>query len=52
MKPPEPKFTDEERHTRFKDMACEVDASEQEADFERAFRRITNIPTEGDPPAP
>jgi hypothetical protein len=34
---PEPKLTDAERHARFKEMAREVEASEREDDFDRAF---------------
>jgi len=43
----EPKLTDAERHARFKDMAREVDASEEPADFERAFKAITLPPSKG-----
>ncbi len=35
-----PKLTDAERHERFKEMAKEVGASEEPADFDRAFSRI------------
>jgi hypothetical protein len=37
-----PKLTDSERHERFKDMAKEVAASEKSADFDRAFKGVTN----------
>ncbi len=36
-----PKLTDTERHERFKDMAREVEASEDPADFEKAFEEVT-----------
>ncbi len=39
---PTPKLTDAERHARFKDMAREVGASENPADFEKAFKGITS----------
>jgi hypothetical protein len=39
-----PKLTDAERHKRFIDTAREVDASEQEQDFERAFEKVTRAP--------
>jgi hypothetical protein len=38
---PKPKLTDAERHARFKDMAREVEASEDPEDFEKAFERVT-----------
>ena len=37
---PKAKLTDAERHTRFKDMAKEVGASEDPKDFEKAFKKI------------
>jgi hypothetical protein len=40
-KPKTPKLTDEERHARFKEMGREVGASEDPADFDRAFERVT-----------
>lgn len=40
----EPKLTDEERHQRFLEVAREVEASEDPADFERAFERIARPP--------
>ena len=39
--PPKPKLTDVERHKRFKDMAHEVEASEDEKDFDKAFRKVS-----------
>ncbi len=41
---PKPKPTDAERHKRFKDMAREVDASEDAEDFDQAFAAITRAP--------
>jgi len=38
---PKPKPTDAERHSRFKEMAREVGASEDPKDFEDAFTRVT-----------
>jgi hypothetical protein len=38
---PKPKLTDAERHQRFKDMAREVEASEDPSAFEKAFGRVT-----------
>jgi hypothetical protein len=43
----EPKLTDAQRHARFKEMAREVEASEDPKDFERAFGAVTRRP----PPA-
>ena len=41
MKPrPPPKLTDAERHERFKDMAREVQASDDPKDFEKAFNKV------------
>jgi hypothetical protein len=37
---PEPKFTDEERHKRFVEMAKNVGASGDAKDFDRAFRAV------------
>ena len=37
---PTPRLSDEERHARFVAMAREVGASEDSADFERAFKRV------------
>lgn len=42
---PEPKLTDAERHARFKDMAREVEASEDPKDFEEAFDRVSRAST-------
>jgi hypothetical protein len=39
---PSPKFTDAERHARFLAMAKEVDASDDPADFERAFSTVAH----------
>lgn len=36
-----PKLTDHERHERFVDMAREVEASEDEKDFEKALDKVT-----------
>jgi hypothetical protein len=41
---PKPKLTDEERHERFKEMAHEVDASDDEKDFDKAFEKVTGSP--------
>jgi hypothetical protein len=38
---PKSKLTDAERHNRFKDMAREVEASEDEKDFDKAFEKVT-----------
>jgi hypothetical protein len=38
---PKPKLTDAERHGRFKEMAREVEASEDPKDFDRAFKIVT-----------
>jgi len=43
---PDAKLTDQERHARFKEMALEVEASVEEADFERAFADVTKLPQE------
>jgi hypothetical protein len=41
-----PPLTDAERHARFKEMAREVEASEDPKDFERAFSRVAKpMPT-------
>lgn len=40
-KPKAPKLTDAERHERFKEMAREVEASEDSEAFERAFANVT-----------
>jgi hypothetical protein len=39
-----PKLTDPERHKRFVEMAHEVEASENPADFEKAFRKVISTP--------
>jgi hypothetical protein len=39
-----PKLTDEERHERFVDMAREVEASEDEKDFDKAFKKVAPKP--------
>ena len=36
-----PKLTDAERHARFKEMAREVEASDDPKDFEKAFEGVT-----------
>ncbi|MGE0603131.1 MAG: hypothetical protein AB7O46_05025 [Xanthobacteraceae bacterium] len=38
------KLTDAERHKRFKDMAREVEASEDPKAFEKAFKKVTAKP--------
>lgn len=43
--PKKTKLTDAERHTRFKDMAKEVGASEDPKDFEKAFKKVTKHPS-------
>jgi hypothetical protein len=40
------KLTDAERHKRFKEMAREVEASEDSEDFEKAFEVVTTRPTD------
>jgi hypothetical protein len=47
---PKPKLTDEERHARFKEMAREVEASENSKDFDQAFATVTK-PIKPNPPA-
>lgn len=43
---PPPKLTDAERHARFKATAQEVEASENQSDFDRAFSEVAiNLPT-------
>lgn len=41
VKKPKKKLTDVERHSRFKDMAQEVGASDKSVDFDRAFKAAT-----------
>lgn len=36
-----PKMSDKERHERFKEMAREVDASEDAEVFDKAFKSVT-----------
>jgi hypothetical protein len=36
-----PKLTDAQRHARFKEMAREVEASDDPKEFERAFSDVT-----------
>ncbi len=43
-KPKPPKLTDEERHARFKEMAREVEASDDPKDFDQAFQSVTSPP--------
>lgn len=44
-KPPrKQKLTDPERHARFVEMAKKVEASEDIADFDRAFRAVAKPP--------
>ena len=38
---PKPKLTDAERHQHFKKMAIEVGASDDAADFDKAFEAVT-----------
>jgi len=40
-KKPAPKLTDAERHARFVETARKVGASEESADFDRAFKKVT-----------
>ena len=40
--PKKSKMTDAERHRRFKDMAKEVEASEDQKDFDKAFKKVTS----------
>jgi hypothetical protein len=37
---PKPKLTDAERHRRFVDMARQVEASERQEDFDKAFESL------------
>lgn len=39
-----PSLTDTERHKRFKDMACEVDADNDPDAFDRAFSKVVSPP--------
>ena len=39
-----PKLTDEERHERFKEMAREVEASDDTEVFDKAFEKVTAKP--------
>jgi hypothetical protein len=39
-----PKLTDAERHKRFVEMAKEVEASPDDKDFEKAFKKIIRSP--------
>ncbi len=41
------KLTDAQRHERFRDMAKEVEASEDPKDFERAFEGVAKPPSRG-----
>lgn len=36
-----PKLTDAERHARFVEKACKVEASEDPKDFDKAFKHVT-----------
>ena len=36
-----PKLTDAERHARFKEMAGEIQASDDQKDFDKAFNKVT-----------
>jgi hypothetical protein len=42
-----PKLTDAERHKRFVETAREVEASEDEEDFDKAFEKVTREPKPG-----
>jgi hypothetical protein len=46
-KPKTPKLTDGERHARFVETARKVEASEDPADFERAFKNVTTPKKKG-----
>jgi len=39
-----PKLTDADRHARFKDMAREVQASDDPKAFDKAFKKVTAKP--------
>jgi hypothetical protein len=41
-------LTDAERHGRFKDMAREVGAEREAADFDRTLERLAKLPRESD----
>lgn len=43
---PKPGLTDAERHTRFVEMAREVEASEDPGAFDRAFMKVAKPPPE------
>lgn len=43
---PKLKLTDHERHRRFIDMAKEIGASEDSADFDKAFDKVTSTPAD------
>ena len=45
---PKPKPTDAARHERFKEMAREVEASENAKDFDEAFKAVTIFPKSKD----
>ena len=47
---PTPKPDDPEESQRFVDMAKEVEASEDPADFERAFRKVAHPKDKAEPP--
>jgi hypothetical protein len=42
---PKPKLTDAERHKRFVEMAREVEASDDQGDFEKAFENVVIRPS-------
>ena len=44
-----PKFTDAERHARFVEMARKVEASEDQKDFDKAFKKVTGSPKVSQP---
>lgn len=41
-----PKLTDADRHKRFVDMAKEIGASEDSADFDLAFEKVASMPSD------
>lgn len=44
--PKKPKLTDQQRHARFLEAAKMAEASDDPADFERAFKAVTKNPSQ------
>lgn len=49
--PKPPKLTDAERHERFKEMAREVEASDDPKAFDKAFKTVVSAPSNRRPPS-